>query len=64
MEKKSFILKLSQHDETKELEFQLDYLRSLTFEERLSLMRKKSEEMLRRLVNLGYRRPFEIAKRS
>ena len=42
MEKKRSILKLSEHDETKELEFELNYLRSLTFEERLALMRKKS----------------------
>jgi hypothetical protein len=64
MEKKKSILKLSEHDEAKEFEFELDYLRSLTFEERLALMKKKSEEMLRQLVNLGYRRPFEIVKRS
>jgi hypothetical protein len=64
MEKKSSILKLSEHDETKELEFELNYLRSLTFEERLALMRKKSKEMLRQLVNLGYRKPFEIVKRA
>jgi hypothetical protein len=31
------ILKLSVHDEEKELEFELDYLSSLTFEERLKL---------------------------
>jgi hypothetical protein len=64
MEKKKSILKLSEHDEAKEFEFELGYLRSLTFEERLALMKKKSEEMLRQLVNLGYRRPFEIVKRS
>jgi len=64
MEKKGSILKLSEHDETKELEFELNYLQSLTFEERLALMRKKSEEMLRQLVNLGYRKPFEIVKRA
>jgi hypothetical protein len=64
MEKKISILKLSEHDETKEFEFELNYLRSLTFEERLALMRKKSKEMLRQLVNLGYRKPFEIVKRA
>jgi hypothetical protein len=64
LHKNRSILKLSEHDETKELEFELEYLRSLTFEERLALMRKKSKEMLRQLVNLGYRKPFEIVKRA
>jgi hypothetical protein len=58
------ILKLSEDDESKELEFELEYLRSLSFEERLAMMRKKSEEMMKRLVELGYRKPFEIVKRS
>jgi hypothetical protein len=33
-------------------------------EERLTMMRKKSKEMLKQLVELGYRKPFEIVKRS
>jgi hypothetical protein len=28
------------------------------------MMRKKSKEMLKQLVELGYRKPFELAKRS
>lgn len=58
------ILKLSENDEEKELEFELQYLRSLTTEERLEMMRKKSMEMLKQMVDLGYRKPFEILKRS
>jgi hypothetical protein len=64
MDKKKSILALSEHDENKELEFELEYLRSLTFEERLDMMRKKSREMLSQMVKLGYRKPFEIVKRS
>lgn len=64
MGKKPFILKLSEHDEKRELEFELEYLRSLTFEERLTIMRRKSREMLKQMVNLGHRKPFEIIKRS
>jgi hypothetical protein len=63
MKKKPMILKLSADDQDKELEFELDYLSSLTFEERLKLMRDKSQEMLRQMVELGYRKPFEIVKR-
>lgn len=57
------ILKLSADDEEKELDFELNYLSSLTFEERLKLMREKSQEMLRQMVDRGYRKPFEIVKR-
>jgi len=63
METRPSILALSEHDEDKELEFELEYQRSLTFEERLKLMREKSNEMLRQMVELGYRKPFEILKR-
>jgi hypothetical protein len=58
------ILKLSEDNESQELEFELEYLRSLRFEERLTMMRKKSKEMLKQLVELGYRKPFEIVKRA
>jgi hypothetical protein len=57
------ILKLEKDDEEKEVEFELTYLSSLTFEERLKMMREKSREMLRQLVEHGHRKPFEILKR-
>ena len=47
MERYGSILKLSQADEEKELEFELNYLASLTFEERLKMMKQKSRETLR-----------------
>lgn len=64
MEKNKSILKLSQTDEERELEFELNYFASLTFEERLKMMRQKSREMLRQMVEHGHRRPFEILKRT
>ncbi len=64
MKKNRSILKLSQADEAKELEFELDYLASLTFEERLTMMRQKSREMLRQMIEHGHRRPFEVVKRT
>ena len=63
MEKDRMILKLSSDDEKKEFEFELNYLFSLTFEERFKMMREKSREMLRQMIEHGYRRPFEIIKR-
>jgi len=64
MERSKSILKLSQADEERELEFELNYLASLTFEERLKMMKQKSREMLRQMVEHGHRRPFEILKRT
>jgi len=63
MEKNPHILKLSSDDEEKELEFELDYLSSLTFEERLKMMREKSREMLKQMIEHGHRRAVEIIKR-
>lgn len=64
MTKKTRVLKLTVDDEEKELEFELDYLSSLTFEERLKMMREKSREMLKQMIEHGHRRPFEIIKRT
>jgi len=58
------ILKLKEDDEEKELEFELNFLATLTLEERLKMMREKSQEMLRQLIEHGHRKPFEIIKRS
>ncbi len=63
MKKDPHILKLSSDDEKKELEFELDYLSSLTFEERLKMMREKSREMLKQMIDHGHRRAVEIIKR-
>ncbi len=64
MTKKAKVLKLTADDEEKELEFELDYLASLTFEERFKMMREKSREMLKQMIEHGHRRPFEIIKRA
>ena len=64
MGKNPSILKLPTDDEEKELEFELDYLASLTFEERLKMMKEKSREMLKQMVEHGHRRSFEVLKRT
>jgi len=64
MGKKTKVLKLTVDDEEKELKFELDYLASLTFEERFKMMREKSREMLKQMIEHGHRRPFEIIKRT
>ena len=62
--KKPRVLKLFADDEERELEFELDYLSSLTFEGRLKMMREKSREMLKQMIDHGHRRSFEIIKRT
>jgi hypothetical protein len=64
MTKKPRVLKLPANDEEKELEFELDYLSSLTFEERIKMMKEKSREMLKQMIDHGHRRSFEIIKRT
>ena len=64
MKRDPSILKMSQSDEERELEFELNYLASLTFEERLQMMKRKSREMLRQMIEHGHRRPFEVFKRT
>lgn len=39
------ILKSDEHDEDKEIEFELDYLTSLTTQQRFELMFRKTQEM-------------------
>ena len=62
MIEKQRVLKLAVDDEEKE--FELDYLSSLTFEKRLKMMREKSKEMLKQMIDHGPRRSFEIIKRT
>ena len=58
------ILKLEQDDESREIEFEIRYLNSLTTKERFLLMRKKSDEIKKMMRNRGYVKPFEIVKRA
>jgi hypothetical protein len=58
------ILKLDEDNEEKEIDFELDYQLSLNVEQRFRMMFQKSKEIAEMLVKNGYRRPFEIIKRS
>ena len=50
------ILKLEGHNEKKEIEFELRYLRSLSVKQRFSLIRRKSKEMIDLLEKSGQRK--------
>jgi hypothetical protein len=58
------ILKLDRHNEEKEIEFELDYLTSLTTAERFQMMFQKTEEMLSLLKRNERRKTTEIIKRK
>ena len=58
------VLKLSKHDEIKELEFELDYLARLSIQERFQMMLAKSQEMAKLLKRNGRRRSAKVVKRT
>jgi hypothetical protein len=57
-------LKLGRHNEKKELQFELDFQRSLTTSERFEMMFRMSNIFKEMLIENGHRRPFEIIKRK
>jgi len=58
------ILKLDKHNEDKEIEFELDYLTSLTTRQRFELMFRKTREMQRLLKRNKRRKTTEVIKRK
>jgi len=58
------ILKLDKYDEEKEIEFELDYLTSLTTSQRFEMMFAKTREMLKQLKRDERRTATEIIKRK
>lgn len=53
-------LKLSKHNEEQEIEFELNYLTSLTTQQRFQMMFKKTQEMLKLLKQDENRRFHQI----
>ena len=58
------ILVLDDHDENKEIEFELNYLATLTINERISLMENKSKELKSILTKNGHRKTPQVIKRK
>ncbi len=58
------ILKLDDHDEDKEIEFELSWFLSLSVSERFQLMFKKTKEIIDLLESNGHRRPSQVIKRT
>lgn len=58
------ILKLKKPNELREIQFELAYLASLSYQDRLEMMLKASKHALSTLIKYGHRKPFEIIKRK
>ena len=58
------ILKTRTHNERAEIEFELDYLASLTTQQRFEMMLQKSREMVSLRRRHGSRRTTQIIKRT
>ncbi len=58
------ILKIAKDDDDRELRFEIDYLLSLTTEERFKMMFERSELIKKTLRDHGHRKTAEIIKRK
>jgi hypothetical protein len=58
------VLKLDDHNEEQEIEFELSWLLSLNLQQRFRLMFKKTKELIELLERNGHRRPAQIIKRT
>ena len=58
------ILKLDKEDENKKIQFELDYLCSLTTLQRFQAMLSKTEEIRKLLGPRAYRKTVEVIKRK
>ncbi len=58
------VLKLKKANENQEIEFELDYLASLTTRQRFQMMLLKSREMALLLKRNGRRRSTQVVKRT
>ena len=59
----TMILKLAKPDPQREFEFELEYMLSLTTEQRFAMMHSASRRVMETLIRYGHRKPVEIVKR-
>jgi hypothetical protein len=57
-------VELDEQDEERELEFELDYLATLTVQQRFDMMFRRSRELKELMERYGPRRAPEIVKRA
>jgi hypothetical protein len=64
MAETTHILKLAGHDELREIDFELDWLATLSESQRFALMFERSELMRRMLEQHGHREADTIVRRA
>lgn len=62
--RKTYIHQLDDDDEDKALEFELEFQKSLTTNERFKMMFEMSDRIKEMLIRYGHRKPTEIIQRS
>jgi hypothetical protein len=58
------ILKVEADDPAGELQYELDFMASLTIQQRFDMMLQRSNEIKEMLIKNGHRKPVEIIKRT
>jgi len=58
------ILKLKEHDEEREIEFELEFQKQLTIQQRFQMLEERKKYIIKQLEKYGHRKSFEIVKRS
>jgi hypothetical protein len=58
------ILKVEADDPAGELQYELDFMASLTIQQRFDMMLQRSNEIKEMLIKNGHSKPFEIIKRK
>ncbi|MEW6095999.1 MAG: hypothetical protein AB1567_05685 [bacterium] len=58
------ILKLSKDNENEEIEFELNYLKSLTTTQKFQMMVQKTHELINLLKKNGHRKTTQVIKRT
>jgi hypothetical protein len=57
------ILKLEDHDEEREIEFEIEFLKNLTVQERFKMLEERRKFFQKQLSKYEHRKSFEIIKR-
>jgi hypothetical protein len=63
-ERRTYVLKLDKDDPEKEIQFEMDFLLSLTTAERFEMMFRASNLVKDILIRNEHRKPSEITKRK
>ena len=58
------ILKLDEHNEKLEMEFEIECLSKMSVQQRFAMLEERKKIFLEQMIRYGHRKPFEIIKRT